>query len=101
MQQALAYVSRGVHYACKCAELRLANGCSYAKQLVWPATTVFLSKRLLLLAQGAWWDRRSKPDYQTASCEIAQELLYRAPPVLVPIAIFNFKLWLILSWTMT
>ena len=42
--------------ACECAEPRLANGCSYAKWLVWPAMTVFLSKRLLLLAQGAWWD---------------------------------------------
>ena len=39
--------------------------------LVWPATTVFLSKHLLFLAQGAWWDGRSRqtrlvsamPDY--------------------------------------
>ena len=33
-----------------------------SQDLVWPATTVFLSKRLLFLAQGAWWDGRSRPD---------------------------------------
>ena len=34
--------------------------------LVWPATTVFLSKHLrperLLLAWGTWWDGYSRPD---------------------------------------
>ena len=41
------------------------------------------------------------PDYQTASCNLNLELLCRVPPVLVAIAVLGFKLWLILTWTMT